>query len=364
MKRIVLLFDGTWNEPDDDTNVRRCYRLLKGSELSGKVQIKQLQAQSSDKPSQIAYYYSGVGTNWMKFTGGAFGNGLSENVLAGYEDLCKVYEPGDQIFLLGFSRGAYTARSLAGLIRKCGVLIAPDDALIQQAYQLYKSRDPALHPDAREPSGFRDAFAHADPQIEFIGVWDTVGALGIPTSNTWFPGSRGKYQFHDVELSGIVRKAYHAVAIDEHREDYQPTMWARIAKGDDPAVKQVVKDNQTIEQRWFIGAHSNVGGGYRNDPLSSIPLHWLCQKAQECGLVFESVPLPQPQAHLAPITDSYAKFMKGIYKLFKRGRRYARIHGAGISESIDESVWRRWAAIPDYRPRSLVRAARSRPPEN
>jgi len=325
-RKLVLLFDGTWNTVKDQTNVSRLSQLLAAS--------------APDGQEQIPYYDKGVGTHALdRLSGGLFGFGLSENIREAYAWLASRFQPGDELFLFGFSRGAYTARSLAGLIRKCGVLRTPDKSLVQQAYDLY--RDKQQHPDAPDPRAFRASFSH-ETRIRLIGVWDTVGSLGVPLSGV--PFSRDYFQWHDTELSKIVEYAYQALAIDEYRKDFSPALWT-VHK----------PENREVEQRWFIGAHSNVGGGYPNDLLVNLPLAWMQQKAQACGLGFRSTvrvdPLRDP---LAPIADSYGDFAFGLYKLLKRGKRHIRLFGTGVNETVDDSVWRRWDSLSDYRPQTVA----------
>lgn len=362
MKTIAIFLDGTWNKPETQTNVRLAFQAL-AFDSNSTDSLKRFRFNKDHSgQEQIGFYYPGVGTRPLQWvSGGAFGNGLSRNVLEAYSDLCTHYQPGAQIFLFGFSRGAYTARSLAGLIRNCGILMEPTASLLDQAWNMYVGRDDVLHPDARIPQGFRRSFSHDDPtNIQFLGVWDTVGALGIPSSQAWIPFSRAHYQFHDVALSGIVQHAYHAVALDEHREDYQPTMWA-VESNEDITLHriraQTAKARQTVEQRWFVGAHANVGGGYKNDRLASIPLAWMCDKAAALGLEFHYRPVAEPEAYRDDPVDSYAQFMFGAYKIYKRNRRYNRIFGCALNESVDESVWARWHAQPAYRPPSLLKYA-------
>lgn len=237
MKRIVLCFDGTWNTPADDsippsqhveTNVWRFFRSVDPT--------------GTDGVEQEAWYDQGVGTSRLnKVAGGAFGAGLDKHILDGYSHLVSVYDPGDQIYVLGFSRGAYTARSLVGLIRNCGIVKRNflTKTQIGVAYGIYRTRDDG--PDSATAVTFRNLFSH-EAKIHFLGVWDTVGALGIPLSaasrfNAAF------YQFHDTGLSGIVERAYHAIAVDEHRHEYDATLWTPQEK-----------PNQILEQRWFPGA--------------------------------------------------------------------------------------------------------------
>jgi len=323
-RKLAVLFDGTWNTIKDRTNV---------------VRLAELIATGSDGGEQPKPFYDpGVGVHALdRLSGGMFGFGLSKNIRDGYRWLAGNFRPGDELFLFGFSRGAYTARSLAGLIRKCGILRIADKGLIQQAYDLYRDKD--IHPDNPEATAFRASFAQ-ETRIRFIGVWDTVGRLGIPA--TGVPFSRDFYQWHDTELSKIVDYAYHALAIDEHRKDFAPALWT-LRK----------PQNIDVEQRWFIGAHSNVGGGYRNDPLPNLALAWLQQKAKAAGLVFKADVAVNDQYALASINDSYSEFMSGLYKLFKRGRRHYRAFGRGVNETVDDSAWMRWEARPDYRPPTL-----------
>jgi uncharacterized protein (DUF2235 family) len=342
-RKLAVLFDGTWNTTKDRTNVIRLSELIAATGSDGGEQLP-------------PYYDKGVGTHVLdRLSGGVFGYGLSENIRDGYRWLAEHFRPGDELFLFGFSRGAYTARSLAGLIRKCGILRPPamaevretqeqfsrrsaDKSLIQQAYDLYRDKD--IHPDNPKATAFRASFAQ-ETRIRFIGVWDTVGSLGIPV--TGVPFSRDFYQWHDTELSKIVDYAYHALALDEHRKDFAPAVWT-LRK----------PQNIDVEQRWFIGAHSNVGGGYPHDPLPDLALAWLQQKARAAGLGFTADVAVADQAALANIHDSYSEFMFGLYKLFKGDKRYYRAFGRGVNETVDESVWKRWETLPDDRPPTVA----------
>lgn len=323
-RKLAVLFDGTWNTIKDRTNV---------------VRLAELIATGSDGGEQPKPFYDpGVGVHALdRLSGGLFGFGLSKNIRDGYRWLAGNFRPGDELFLFGFSRGAYTARSLAGLIRKCGVLRTADKSLIHQAYDLYRDKD--IHPDSTEAVAFRASFA-LETRIRFIGVWDTVGRLGIPA--TGVPFSRDFYQWHNTELSKIVDYAYHALAIDEHRKDFAPAVWT-VRK----------PENVEVEQRWFVGAHSNVGGGYRNDPLPKLALAWLQQKAKAAGLGFKADVVVDDQDALANIHDSYSEFMFGLYKIFKGEKRHYRVFGRGVNETVDDSAWRRWEVRPDYRPPTL-----------
>lgn len=324
-KRIVLLFDGTWNNRRDRTNV---VRMRDSIATSGQ-----------EDPEQPCFYDEGVGTHWYdRITGALFARGLSENIRQGYQRLARKFNPGDEIFVFGFSRGAYTARSLVGLIRKCGVLKSASDAMVKQAYDLYRDKD--IAPDDRGAQDFRSGASH-ETRVRFIGVWDTVGRVGIPVSHV--PFGKNYYTWHDTKLSKIVDYAYHAIAVDERRKDYEVAVWTEK------------KDkNIDVAQKWFIGAHANVGGGYDKAPPDSLPnppLRWIQDKAEAAGLKLRSKVQVGPADHLVDINDSFKEFMFGVYQIFKK--RHDRPYGTGVNESVHESVWQRWKGKPEYRPRTL-----------
>ncbi|MEO8810789.1 MAG: DUF2235 domain-containing protein [Rhodanobacter sp.] len=352
-RRLVLLFDGTWNKPESNTNVERLRRLIAQVDALGN--------------AQLVNYIPGVGvkTGLTHLLGGAFGFGLSRNVCDGYRWLCQTWQAGDEIYLFGFSRGAYTARSLGGLIRKCGLLKrASDDSVAQadvdRAYDFY--RDVATKPSDPLAQAFRTDHS-IEVSIHLIGVWDTVGSLGIPDTASWFPFARARYQFHDTELSKIVKYAYQALALDEHRGDFQPAVWTRNPYTLQASESLTSKKSEQIEieQRWFIGSHSDVGGGNecdgagrKPDSLPDLPLAWLQQKAIEAGLACGELLIPANDAYMGVPRDSYREFMFGLYKEFKPP--FDRTLGSGVNEKVDESVWRRWLADPGYRSPSLVHA--------
>jgi len=352
-RRLVLLFDGTWNKPESNTNVERLRQLIAPRDPAG--------------IEQLVNYLPGVGVSpgLTHLLGGAFGYGLSDNVIEGYRWLCAVWQPGDDVYLFGFSRGAYTARSLGGLIRKCGLLRRSADgsvakADISGAYDFY--RDVTTRPDDPAAVAFRGSHS-TEIDIHFIGVWDTVGSLGIPDTASWFPYARARYQFHDTELSKIVKYAYQALALDEHRADFAPTVWTRnpytIKPGETLTSKKL--EQIEIEQRWFIGSHSDVGGGNdrdgagrKPDPLPDLPLAWLQRKAINAGLACNELVAPAIDADMGMPRNSYAEFMYGIYKEFKPP--FDRTLGTGVNEKVDDSVWQRWLADGGYRSPSMVQA--------
>jgi len=270
VKRLVICCDGTWNFADQPsrTNVAKVALSVCTGVAAGK--------------DQRVYYHSGVGTSrWEHLSGGAFGVGLSQNVLDAYRFLVETYEPGDELFLFGFSRGAFTVRSLAGLVRSSGIVRRAHTGRILEAWHLY--RDRLEKPSGTASTLFRRSYAQ-ETKIRFIGVWDTVGALGIPV-----PASRSldavvercnhHWAFHDTELSSWVRAAFHALAIDEQRSSFRPTLWhQRPGAG---------RQGQELKQVWFAGVHCDVGGSYRETGLSDITLLWMVDQARKYGLVFD-----------------------------------------------------------------------------
>ncbi len=271
-KHLIVCCDGTWNTAYQSRNGSPCPSNVPRLALS-------IAEKDNDGHRQCVYYHPGVGTSrWDHLRGGAFGVGLSANVLDAYHFLIDNYEPGDDVYLFGFSRGAFTARSVAGLVRNCGILRPENRDRIADAYRLY--RDKNDKPNGMTSTLFRSAFS-SEPTIEFIGVWDTVGALGIPPVGPGFLHPllnwvNRRWSFHDTELSSHVHGAYHALAIDERRRAFKPTMWEK-----QPGAKQIV------EQVWFTGVHCNVGGGMTDSSLSDLALLWMVKKAQHHGLAFK-----------------------------------------------------------------------------
>lgn len=325
-KRIVICADGTWNRPERDpakdhaTNVLRLARAL------------------DPVRGQQVFYDWGVGSYYDPVAGGVTGLGLEKNVMDGYRYLVQNYAPGDEVFLFGFSRGAYTVRSICGLINNCGILKRPHAKLVETAFAHYKRRGDDYHPDGDRSIAFRAAFSHASREVRFVGVWDTVGALGIPFS---FLGLLNKKdEFWDSKLGRNVRIARHAVAIDELRSDFEPTLWQPRAGLD-------------LQQVWFAGAHSDVGGSYPPDKdgarLSDIPLAWMMDEAERAGLVLE------PHLREALVPSPTATLHRSRKHVYRSKRPYWRpiAHGHG-EVVVHASVWARWKADPSYRPRNLA----------
>ena len=207
MANIVVCADGTWNRPEEDiekdfpTNVLKLARAISPSTSALKQQV---------------FYDWGLGSYHDRVSAGATGRGIHKNILDGYRYIVQNYAEGDRIYLFGFSRGAYTVRALSGLINNCGILKRPQAALISSAWKIYKSPQKKNHPDGDAAVQFRNAHAHPSRAVHFIGVWDTVGALGLPFS---FMGLFERHdEFYDTKMGPNVAYARHALAIDEQRE--------------------------------------------------------------------------------------------------------------------------------------------------
>jgi len=312
MKRIIICSDGTWNSPDDEqpTNILRLSRAIAPI--------------GSDDTRQVVFYDWGVGTDRKKHTGGITGAGIDKNIVDCYRFIVHNYDPGDELFFFGFSRGAYTVRSLGGFIRNCGILKREHADRIPRSFDHYRARSPSSHPDNPRSKKERARYAVADrTTIAFVGVLDTVGRLGIPIT-FWGLLNNDKYLFHDTSPSSIITAARHALAIDENREDFQPVPWDE-------------KPGIDLKQVWFAGAHSDVGGGYRDDHhLADISCQWLLKEAGSKGLAVE----PHLPDRLRPRpTARQHDPRKGIFKL--RAKQYRKIHdNALIHFSVKERVER------------------------
>lgn len=338
MKRIVICCDGTWNLPDaTDNGIPTPTNVVKIAQAVRPI--------SNDDIVQKMYYDPGVGTSgcWLsrKYCG-LTGYGLSRNIVEAYQYLISEYEVGDELFLFGFSRGAFTVRSLAGLIRKCGILRSDKIDIVKviaRAFVLYRERSSATHPRGIEATLFRRTYAVSDiTPIRFIGVWDTVGALGNPLRFGRIPGGRNK--FHDTNLSSTVKSSYQALAIDEKRKQFQATLWHR----------QQHSQNQTLEQVWFAGVHSNVGGGYPCTGLSDIALDWMIGKASHCGLELDSIET-QPDS-LQQREESRRTFYRLIPRFYRPIAKLDPNKGP-TNESLHPSVIQRYQVDTSYRPQNL-----------
>ncbi len=337
-KRIVICSDGTWNIPDQkDRGEVRPTNVAKMA-LS-------IAPEGTDDKIQRVFYDKGVGTGWglNRWLGGAFGVGISKNIEDAYRFLIENYKDGDEIYLFGFSRGAYAVRSTAGLIRNCGLLKKEYANKYKDAYKLYRRRDNKSHPNSVEAQLFRKAYSH-EVRIKFIGVWDTVGALGIPLGGLRFVNKLLGLEFHDVKLSSYVDNAYQALAIDERRKPFLPAIWE----------KQGHAIHQKLEQVWFAGVHSNVGGGYKDTGLSDIAFLWMKEKAELCGLSFDDTTLKQLDIVIDPDWDGKLRNSKtGLYRL--TGDHIRPIGQAKhANESVHSCAVIRYEKKPAYKPENLT----------
>ena len=333
-KRIVICADGTWNKPEQRDHL--------GPSATNVAKFAAVVLpEDAQRVTQVVYYHKGVGVSggiFARLSGGAFGEGISTNIEDCYLFVMNNYRPGDELFLVGFSRGAYTVRSLAGLIRNCGILKQEHLFRYSEAYALYRDRDPNSHPRAPAAEKFRRDFAWPDAEIRFIGVWDTVGALGIPISALRF-WNKAHYEFHDVTLSTHVRGAYHALALDEERKPFLPTLWAR---GNDAPAEQV------LEQVWFPGSHCDVGGGFSDAGLSDGALTFMCDRASRHGLAIDMTRIASGEA-TAAVHDSQSL----LYRVFGDGTRKLGTSNPGGCEGVHRSVVERKASIAGYGGRRL-----------
>jgi uncharacterized protein (DUF2235 family) len=342
----VLCFDGTWGALTDP------------GELTNVVKLAGLVAANDGEVPQVVYYNSGVGTGGPvdKILGGAFGVGLKANVKRGLAFLTLNYEAGDEIYLFGFSRGAYAARALAGLIGTAG--IPRDISTTEEHWGLYrdlgKLRDqagwyPKNHPkrvpfedrirERRAALAGATRFKGGEVPIRCLGVWDTVGSYGIPAGFGLGGLARRLVSwtraFRDTKIGDQVALALHAVAVDETRRPFEPTFWTR-------RVDRVPAPGQKVEQVWFPGVHANVGGGYSSAGLSDQALVWmLARVSAETGLKFKETelaarirPCPADTLHAAGWLPSWLAaertILPGSFPLVRSWLRrwWRRRHGA------------------------------------
>ena len=329
MANIVICADGTWNRPEEDiekdfpTNVLKLARAI--TPFAG-----------DDR--QHVFYDWGLGSYHSSVSAGATGRGIHKNIMDGYRYIVQNYAPEDRIFLFGFSRGAYTVRALSGLINNCGILKRSNARLIAAAWKIYKSPLKKNHPKGGAAMDFRKQYCHPACNIHFIGVWDTVGALGIPFSLMGLFESHD--EFYDTKMGANISIARHALAIDEQREDFEPTVWTN-------------REGVDIKQVWFAGVHTDIGGSYPPDKktgtiASDTPLEWMLDQAEEAGLGIEP--------HLrSSLTDGEKgrlhKSRRHVYRFKSPLHRSLVIKDKPTK--IHPSVKRRYETDPGYRPPKL-----------
>ena len=295
-RNIVVCCDGTGNEyGQHNTNVVKLYEALVRDS------------------NQIAFYDPGVGTFSFLgiplgrkiglLLGQAFGAGLQQNIEDAYRYIMDHYQPDDRLFLFGFSRGAYTVRALAGMLNLCGLLEKGSGNLVPYASRIYNNR--ARHDVA---PGFKRAYCR-ECRPYFIGVWDTVGSMG------WFWSRK----FFDATLHNDITFGYHAVSIDERRNKFPVSLWNEAARA----------EHQTIEQVWFPGVHSDVGGSYAEVGLSDITLQWMLEKAEAHGVHLKpsgrNALAPDPSGILHNSRTGWWRLWRPAPRVIPRG---SRVHGS------------------------------------
>lgn len=329
-KRLIVACDGTWNDSNDlskngkiavPTNITRLSRAIK--------------AVSQDGVQQIVDYHSGLGTEGTKFSrflGGATGKGLAENVREAYSFLANNYHHGDEIFLLGFSRGAFTARSIGGLIGEMGLLTKKGLHSLPEVYSDFQHRHDESYipaypdlPFPRKPSASDPRYAQElerrgltrlDIPIKVIGVWDTVGSLGIPRigflqrAGLQMRQSRAT-TFYDTKLSHCVENAFQALALDEQRSSFSPAVWEK-PEG----------NRTTLRQVWFPGAHANVGGGYDDQQIANISLAWMMSQLEPFLDMRDEYLFEQDEQN-----EKYYRKTEGELRPWSFGRLYTELTG-------------------------------------
>lgn len=357
MTRIAIFCDGTWNSPDIPvtTHVHKLQSAVRNAPQQG----------------QVSVYFPGIGTDdrfdgpvksfFRKYGGGAFGWGLDDKVKQAYQFIAQAYRDGDEIYLFGFSRGAYTARSVAGMIRKCGIVRDTTPAGINAAWSLYRSKGRRNHPNAphilRRRRELSPEFATSQTDLDwradgsrlvkiaYVGVWDTVGARGVPVAllgpiaAVW----NNRYKFHDMALSSLVLAARHAVALDERRVFYKPTLWDNLDGPEGLNAGRDAAPDRPYQQLWFVGTHSIVGGSSKAQALAAHPLTWVLEGATDLELDPAAVFPPTPADALAdaPELEEHG----GWFCKWRNGpKKRLQAH---------PSVFERVEGRDDYRPGSL-----------
>ncbi len=338
MKRLVVCCDGTWQDLETDypTNI---LKIAQSTEVSG-----------ADGTVQIVFYDPGVGTGDFgdRIGGGAFGHGIDEKILSAYQFIILNWQPGDELYLFGYSRGAYTVRSLGGLIRANGILKRRHIRKMPAAYAMYRDRQ--VGPDAPEAVQFRKDFSHPDDDVEITALccFDTVGSLGVPDQIPLVPFDNwinAKYQFHDTTISHKIANAFHFLAIDERRKPFAPTLMEKSRN----------RPDQKLRQIWFVGDHSAIGGGaIRKAPLSNLTLVNMVAEIKKAGLglTFDLSVIPDGFK-----SDVMAEFSVDSGVLAVLGGSEDRKIVGGFS-ALHPTVKVRWKGDRKYRPKSLKPFAR------
>lgn len=321
MQRLVVCLDGTWNTQDDTTNVWRIHSLVESRDARG--------------ISQQKYYDQGVGTRWYdRITGGAFGAGMYTDIRQAYNWISERYQLGDEVFIFGFSRGAATALSLANLIDRCGIVRPETDSTFEDAYRLYRMKGVQRETPASRQFRALSANDTEEGAIKFLGLFDAVASLYLQ--------SLTGENMHVLTLPDSAALVSHAIALDENRRLFQSIRF--------PAAPRLGE----LRERWFSGAHANVGGGYSFDPLAKAPLGWMLRQAEGQGLAFRSFPVVCSAELLSTLPrNSHEEFAYGIpalcLNLFRKRRQIRRMATGNASEWIDDSAVERYLHFRSYR---------------
>ena len=368
MKRLVICYDGTWNavtNPDEVTNVVRVAQAVKSV--------------AEDGTAQVVYYNAGVGSGGPidQFLGGVFGVGLRNNVKRGLAFLSLNWDPAelpgtpdaDEIYIFGFSRGAYSARALAGVIGAIGGI--PRQSSFDQLETIWNHYRKTKEEREKDDAEIKKLIYPMPPDkkliIKCVGVWDTVGSYGVPAGlglgalarklTSWTRG------FHDNEIGNYIEYGLHAMAIDEARRAFPATAW----------VTRDPEDRKGVEQVWFAGAHSNVGGGYKESGLSDLALIWMIARvADQTGLEFDDDYIKDhfwPCAACSlyrsnrgwlisgllpfyrPIPEHITKPVAGAERLINAKVHWSAMERLGKSSIVDEKLYLR------YGPKNLPKHA-------
>jgi uncharacterized protein (DUF2235 family) len=366
-KRIVICLDGTWQNPyqvkqrDDGSSVLKPSNVLK---LARAV----LPVDPSDCRTQITYYDVGIGAlveypgrpNALLSTadrvlGGGWGAGFESNVEEAFRFLAHNYCEGDEIFIFGFSRGAAQARALTHFLDWLGGVPAKSDAYFGPLFFLHyvTTRGAGRPDDVATADGGRPDEPMVPIAIKYLGVWDTVMALGSRFHATRRTSTAGRAFYVSDTPAGCVTTARQALAIDEERYDFRPEVW------------RAAGSHQNLEQRWFAGSHSNVGGGYVHDGLANIPFRWLLEEAAASGLAidrdFVKPYNPYPQARLYRSTGLVYQILEFVRLRLGKGKRRLAGYPESAELTLDRSVIHRIRSEPAdhpqldrYRPDNVV----------
>lgn len=382
MKRLVFCFDGTWN------------RLSAPNPTNVVITAQSVTPITSKGVVQIIHYDSGVGTgeddHWK---GGLFGEGLIDKIAGAYTFLVFNYEPGDEIFVFGFSRGAFTARAFVGFVRNLGIIQRKHAPKISDAVELYKARKEAGDHDAEELLNFRwkyspeicvdveeDAWRVRNchgyatgmgtvVRIAYLGVWDTVGAIGVPSDLFFAKYANRNEKYFDLDLSSMVVSARHAVSIDEERKTFAPTLWPNFEALNASLGFTSAAADAPYQQKWFPGNHGSVGGGGDIRGLSDRALVWILDGAEKMGLEVDRDP-ESPLFALAPDDLASLENMMPVAPTLVSGlealilQKAPRENGPTRIEEVSDSALRRWREpaenLPErnpYRPPPLAGVA-------